>query len=42
LQRIAPIPRQLLSMTLHLDYPTVTNGHQLTGPTPVARTEQSS
>jgi hypothetical protein len=37
LQRIAPIPRQLLSMTLHLAYPTVTQGHKLTGVTPVAK-----
>jgi hypothetical protein len=29
-------------MTLHLGYPTVTQGHQLTGLTPVARTKQSS
>jgi hypothetical protein len=42
LQRIAPIPRQLLSITLHLGYPTVTQGHQLTGLTPVARTKQIS
>jgi hypothetical protein len=34
-----PIPKQLLSMTLHLGYLTVTKGHQLTGLTPVARTE---
>jgi hypothetical protein len=37
LQRITPISRQLLSMTLHLGYPTVTQGHRLTGLTPVAR-----
>jgi hypothetical protein len=37
LQRISPISRQLLSMTLHLDYPIVTQGHQLTGLTPVAK-----
>jgi hypothetical protein len=29
-------------MTLHLGYPTVTQGHQLTDLTPVARTQQSS
>jgi hypothetical protein len=29
-------------MTLHLSYPTITQGHQLIGLTPVARTEQSS
>jgi hypothetical protein len=32
-----PKPRQLLSMTLHLGYPTVTQGHWLTCITPVAR-----
>jgi hypothetical protein len=42
LLRIAPKPRQLLSMTLHLGYPTITQGHQLTGLTPLARTKQSS
>jgi hypothetical protein len=36
-QRKAPIPRQLLSMTLHIGYPIVTQGHWLTGLTPVAR-----
>jgi hypothetical protein len=29
-------------MTLHLGYPTVTQGYQLTGLTPVAKTKQSS
>jgi hypothetical protein len=29
-------------MTLHLGYPTVTQGHQLIGLTPIARSEQSS
>jgi hypothetical protein len=29
-------------MTLHLDYPIVTQGHQLTGLTPVVRTKQGS
>jgi hypothetical protein len=29
-------------MTLHLGYPTVTQGHQLTGLTLVARTKQGS
>jgi hypothetical protein len=33
----SPIPRQLLSMTLHLGYPTVTKGHWLIGLTPVAK-----
>jgi hypothetical protein len=36
-QRKAPIPRQLLSMTLHLGYTTVTQGHWHTGLTPIAR-----
>jgi hypothetical protein len=36
-EKIAPKPRQLLSMTLHLGYPTVTQGHWLTGLTPIAR-----
>jgi hypothetical protein len=29
-------------MTLHLCYPTVTQGHQLTGLTPIARTKHGS
>jgi hypothetical protein len=33
----APIPRQLLSMTPHLGYPIVTQGHRLTCLTPIAR-----
>jgi hypothetical protein len=37
LQRIAPIPKQLLSVTLHLSYPTVTQGHKLTGVTHIAK-----
>jgi hypothetical protein len=37
LQRIALITRQLLSMTLHLGYPTVTKNHKLTGVTPIAK-----
>jgi hypothetical protein len=30
-EKKTPIPRQLLSMILHLGYLTVTQGHQLTG-----------
>jgi hypothetical protein len=29
-------------MTLHLDYPTITQGYQLTGLTPIARTKHGS
>jgi hypothetical protein len=37
----APKPRQLLSMTLHLGYPTVIQGHWLIGLTPIARTNKA-
>jgi hypothetical protein len=37
LKRIAPKPRQLVSMKLHQHCPTVTKGHKLIGVTPVAK-----
>jgi hypothetical protein len=37
LKRIAPRPRQLLSMKLYLGYPTITKGHKLIGVTLVAK-----
>jgi hypothetical protein len=40
-EKKAPKPRQLLSMTLHLGYPTVTLGHWLKGLTPVARSNKA-
>jgi hypothetical protein len=34
---MAHIPRQLLSITLHIGYPTLTKSHNLTGFTPVVK-----